>query len=170
MPRAAGTRPATTWSAPVTDHDVPEYARAALRRITDQLDELRTQRIRLRAAGEELAARLPARPRPDPAEKLRAAAQNRDTPVELIRVARAVREGRTSWQEIVDGQASSVPEVAAFQEHMNRELARFIDSGALRDLLPTRQDGPPPDTAHERPTSPTRDEDGDEIEVRWVRR
>lgn len=153
----------------MTDHDVPEYARAALLRITDQLDELRTQRIRLRAAAEELAAGVPAHPRPDPAETLRVAAQSRDAPVELIRVARAVRDGRTSWQEIVDGQASSVPEVAAFQEHMNSELARFIDSGALRDLLPPRQDGPSQDTTRERPTPPTLD-DEDEIEIQWVRR
>lgn len=160
------------------DHDVPEYARAALRRITDRLDDLRTQRIRFSAAAAEVNASLSTQPRPDPAETLRAAAQDRGAPIELVRVARAVREGRTTWQAIVDGQASSVPEVAAYQAHMNSELERFVESGALADLLRSaEQDNPPRDTAGEQRVSPrrarrpaARDDDDDEVEIQWVRR
>lgn len=158
------------------DHDVPEHARAALSAITDRLDELRTQRIRFQAAAEKVTAELSARPRPDPAETLRAAAQDRDAPADLVRVARAVREGRTTWQAIVDGHANSVPEVAAFQARMKAELARFVET--LPDLRPAERDGPPRDSAGEAPAPPRRarrpaprdDDEDDEMAIGWLRR
>jgi hypothetical protein len=158
----------------VPDHDVPEHARAALSAITDRLDELRTQRIRFTAAAAAVNAELAARPRPDPAETLRAAAADRDAPADLVRVARAVREGRTTWQAIAAGAANSVPEVAAFQTRMKAELARFVDS--LPDLRPA---DPPRDVGlDEAPTPPRRarrsaprDDDGeDEVPIEWLRR
>lgn len=142
------------------DHDVPDYAREAASRMTARLDELSTRTIRFRATAEHLATTLADHPRPDPAEMLRTAAQDRTAPVELVRVARAVREGRTTWQEIVDGKASSVPEFAAYQRHTNDQVRRLIESGAL-DL--TRREEPPPAPPHV-------EEDEDEVEIKWVRR
>lgn len=158
------------------DHDVPDHARAALSAITDRLDELRTQRIRFQAAAAEVTAELAARPRPDPAETVRAAAQDRDAPADLVRVARAVREGRTTWQAIVDGAANSVPEVAAFQARMKAELARFVES--LPDLRPAEQGDPPRDSASEAPVPPRRarrpaardDDEEDGVPIQWLRR
>jgi hypothetical protein len=145
----------------VTDHDVPEYARAALHSLTAKLDELRTQRIRLSAAAEEAAARLGPRSRPAPEDVLRAAAQDRDAPADLVRVARAVREGRTTWAEIVSGRANAVPEVVAFQERTKAELARLIDT------LPDLSGLPPKPAEHGEDDGEDDDED---FEVRWVRR
>ena len=91
-------------------------------------------------------SRTPSRPRVDPAERLRAAAQDRDAPADLVRVARAVREGRTTWQAIVDGAANSVPEVVAFQTRLKAKWARFVET--LPDLRPA---DPPRDDAGEAP-------------------
>ncbi len=157
------------------DHDVPDYTRAALSALTDRLDELRTQRIRFQAAAAAVTAELAARPRPDPAETLRAAAQDRDAPADLVRVARAVRDGRTTWQAIVDGAANSVPEVAAYQARMKAELARYVDS--MPDLRPAEQNDPPRDSAapvppprSRRPAARDDDEDEDGVAIQWVRR
>jgi hypothetical protein len=158
----------------VPDHDVPDYARAALSAITDRLDDLRTQRIRFAAAAAAVNAELSARPRSDPAETLRAAAQDRDAPADLVRVARAVRDGRTTWQAIVDGAANSVPEVAAYQARMKAELARFVDS--VSDVRPAEQHDPPrnpapvPPPRSRRPAARDDDEDEDGVAIQWVRR
>ena len=82
-----------------------------------------------------------------------------------MRVARAVREGRTTWAEIVSGRANAVPEVVAFQERTRAELARLLET--LPDLagMPPKPTETPP---HEHGDD---DEDDDEdFEVRWVRR
>lgn len=155
----------TTWSATVSDHDVPEYARAAVHAITSRLDELRTQRVRLGAAAEEAAARLGPRSRPAPEDVLRAAAQDRDAPADLVRVASAVRQGRTTWEAIVSGRANAVPEVVAFQERTKAELARLIE--VLPGLRPPSEqvENPP-----EEPRTPPRRGGGEDFEVRWARR
>lgn len=152
----------------MTEHDVPDYARAQLRRLTDRLDNLRTHRIRFAAAAAEVTAKVSAHP--DPANTLRAAAMDRAAPVELVRVARAVREGRTTWQEIVDRRADSVPEVAAFQVHMNETMARLIASGELPEVHPAEDTASAQHDPLPQPRRPTpRDDDGDEIEIQWVR-
>ena len=146
----------------MTDHDVPEYARAALHSLTAKLDELRTQRIRLSAAAEEAAARLGPRSRPAPEDVLRAAAQDRDAPADLVRVARAVREGRTTRAEIVSGRATAVPEAVAFQERTKAALARLIDTRPDLSGLPPKPTFAPPREHGE--------DDDEDFEVRWVRR
>lgn len=151
----------------MTDFEAPEYARAALRRVTDRVDDLTTQTIRFRAVADDAAARFADQPRPDPAAMLRAAAQDRDAPVELVRVARAVREGRTSWQEIVDGKASSVPEFAAYKAHMDQQVMTLIESGALAPSLPEEPPAPAPVPPRPRPRP---EEDEDEVAIQWVRR
>jgi hypothetical protein len=147
----------------VPDHDVPEYARAALHSITAKLEELRTQRIRLGAAAEEVTARLGPRSRPAPEEVLWAAAQDRDAPADLVRVARAVRDGRTTWEAVVSGRANAVPEVVAFQERTRAELTRLVE--VLPGLLPADQ----PRSEPPEPRTPVRQDDED-FEVKWLRR
>lgn len=120
----------------MTDQDVPDFAAPAMRRLNEQLSELRTRRIRLHQAAEE-AAREAADPddQPDPVDRLRTAALARDAPIELVHVARAVREGRTSWEGIVAGEANAVPEVDAARARAQEHLQELIDSGALRDMV-----------------------------------
>lgn len=154
----------------MTDFDVPEYARAALRRVTDRVDELSTQTIRFRTVAQDLAAKFADRPRPDPAEILRAAAEKRDAPIELVRVARAVRDGRTSWQEIVDGKASSVPEFVAYQTHMNQQVTALIESGELKVTLPEEPSAPPVPAEPAPRRVARQEEDEDEVAIEWVRR
>jgi hypothetical protein len=56
--------------------------------------------------------------------------RDRDAPADLVRVARAVREGRTTWEAIVSGRANAVPEVVAFQERTKTEPARLVEGAA----------------------------------------
>lgn len=107
------------------DHGVPDHVREGVRRVTDTIDDLRTTRIRLGKAAEEHAARHPRPERPEPAARLRQAAMRRDAPIELVRLARAVQDGRTTWQAVVTGQADALPEVAAVQARARAGMARL---------------------------------------------
>lgn len=107
------------------DHGVPDHVRDGVRRVTDVIDDLRTARIRLGKAADEHAAKHPRPERPEPAARLRQAAMRRDAPIELVRLARAVQDGRTTWQAVVSGQADTLPEVIAVQARARAGLARL---------------------------------------------
>ena len=125
------------------DHGAPDHVRDGLRRVTDMIDELRTARIRLGKAAEEHAAKNPRVARADPAERLRAAAMSRDASIELVRLARAVQDGRTTWRAVVSGQANALPEVVAVQARAREGVARLVDSGALNRLREPEQSARP---------------------------
>ncbi|NIJ13205.1 hypothetical protein FHU38_003549 [Saccharomonospora amisosensis] len=130
--------------------DVPAHVRDAVRRVTDEMDELRTRRIRFRDTAAEHAAKRDRPEPPEPAEALREAALRRDAPVELVRLARAVREGRTSWQAIVSGDAGSLPEFIALRTRARNGINRILAEGLLhRGDLPERsQSADPPGHEH----------------------
>ena len=128
-------------SATVRDHGVPDHVRDGLRRVTDVIDELRTARIRLGKAADGHATKHPQPERAEPAERLRQAAMRRDAPVELVRLARAVQDGRTTWQAVVSGKADALPEVIAIQARARQGLARLVASGALERLRTPALDG-----------------------------
>lgn len=115
------------------DHGAPDHIRESVRRVTDVIDDLRTARIRLGKAAEEHAAKHPRPERLEPAERLRQAAMRRDAPIELVRLARAVQDGRTTWQAVVSGQADTLPEVVAVQARARAGIARRTDKDAQDD-------------------------------------
>jgi hypothetical protein len=98
------------------DDYVPPELESLLRSADQAFEPFRTRLARAR----ELP--LPDIEPPDPGE-LRAAAQRPDAPAELKAVERAVREGRTSWPEVISGRADRLPEVAAFHRAGARRLA-----------------------------------------------
>jgi len=118
----------------VRDHGVPDHVRDGVRRVTDAIDDLRTARIRLGKAADELAAKHPRPERAEPAERLRQAAMRRDAPIELVRLARAVQDGRTTWQAVVSGQADTLPEVIAVQARARAGIARLMDKETPRPV------------------------------------
>jgi hypothetical protein len=124
---------------------VPDHVRDGLRRVTDVIDDLRTARIRLGKAAEEHAAKHPRPERAEPAERLRQAAMHRDAPIELVRLARAVQDGRTTWQAVVSGQADTVPEVMAVQARARQGIARLVDRPREPEQEPPQAEAPAPD-------------------------
>jgi hypothetical protein len=98
----------------------PPHMEATLRRFDDAVATLRTTVIR--------ASKIEIRDMPplDPKELERAAAAP-DAPEHLRAVARAVREGRTSWAEVAAGKGLDVPEIrdliAASGPRMTEKLA-----------------------------------------------
>jgi hypothetical protein len=67
-----------------------------------------------------------------PADALREAAMAPGAPVELVYVARAVGDGRTSWQEIVEGRADHLPEVIGLHARSTLLTARARHAAARR--------------------------------------
>jgi hypothetical protein len=65
-----------------------------------------------------------------PADALREAAMAPGAPIELVYVARAVRDGRTSWQEIVEGRADHLPEMIGLHARSTLLTARARHAAA----------------------------------------
>lgn len=63
-------------------------------------------------------------PRDVDPERIRALAESSRAPDELRAVARAVREGRTTWREAVAGEADHLPEVRGFHKAQRERLVR----------------------------------------------
>jgi len=63
-------------------------------------------------------------PRDVDPERIRALAESPRAPDELKAVARAVREGRTTWRKAVAGEADHLPEVRAFQKAQRERLVQ----------------------------------------------
>lgn len=89
------------------DNYVPPELTALRDRAENAFEPFRTRLVRAR----ELP--LPDIAPPDP-DELRAAAQRPDAPAVLTAVQRAVRDGRTTWPEVISGRAGHLPEVADF--------------------------------------------------------
>jgi hypothetical protein len=93
------------------------FAPQALRRILRHIDELASGPYRHDAA---TATRLDVMRRraavrvEAAAAELANAAGTRDAPRELRALARAVREGRTTWEQCVAGRADDLPEVRSW--------------------------------------------------------
>ncbi len=77
---------------------------------------------------------------PDP-EEVRRAAEHEDASAELVAIAAAVRDGRTTWPNVVAGEADHLPEVLAFY-------------AAQRERLLAQVTEPPEATAPRRRTDP----------------
>lgn len=130
------------------DDYIPSELEALRRRADEAFDPFRTRLARAR----ELP--LPDIGPPDP-DELRAAAQRPDAPAELKAVERAVREGRTTWPEVISGRADRLPEVAALHragaQHLADARHEEPDAApAARPPKPTRPveewEDEPPDT------------------------
>jgi hypothetical protein len=92
----------------VNREPVPAFLESALRRFEDALAGHRTLRIR----AEQIE--VPDVPGPS-ADELAAAAADPDAPRELKDVARAVAEGRSTWDDVIHARPTS-PEVRALAE------------------------------------------------------
>jgi hypothetical protein len=131
------------------DNYVPPELEALRYRAENAFEPFRTRLIRAR----ELP--LPNIEPPDPGA-LRAAAQRPDAPGVLKAVERAVRDGRTTWPEVISGRADRLPEVATLyragvQHLLNAQRDVPADPSATPPPKPTRpaqpvedwEDGPP---------------------------
>ena len=128
----------------------PPHLGSALRRFDDAVATLRGTVIRASKI------EIPDLPPPDPKELERAAAAP-DAPEQLRAVARAVREGRTSWAEVAAGKGLDVPEIhdliAASGPRMAEKLAE-----AEAELAEQEAGNGTPARAHRRGPAPD-DED-----------
>lgn len=93
------------------DNQVPTEALNAFRMLEESVGELDAQLERAKQAD------VPEFEDPDPSV-MAAAYEDADAPAEMRAVARAVAEGRTSWEEIAAGGASDVPEVQAVEAYV----------------------------------------------------
>jgi hypothetical protein len=142
--------------------DDTNHLRPAVRAFDEQLVELRTQRIRFgslpRPGGVDSGIE-PARSLMAEASALRAAAESATAPVELIRIAKAVRMGRTTYAAVVAGAADHLPEVAAAKAAAREQFQGMVAAGTVRLVLdhdpdrhdpdrhdPDRHDAEPPPT------------------------
>ena len=120
----------------------PPHLQSALRRFDDAVGTLRSTVIR----ASELP--LPPIPAPDPAELARAAVAP-DAPEHLRAVARAVREGRTTWAEVAEGKGLDVPEIrdliSASGSRMASKLAEAEAELAEQDAPDDQHADPGPD-------------------------
>lgn len=71
------------------------------------------------------------------AETLEIAAQADDAPAELRSLARAVRDGRTSWAEIVAGESEDLPELQRMRDESQRRTARLLERWGVPAAAPS---------------------------------
>jgi hypothetical protein len=95
---------------------MPNELADALRRI-ENLTASCTERL----SSAQARWKTTAAPRDVDPERLRTLAESPGAPDELKAVAKAVREGRTTWRQAVAGDADHLPEVRAF--HKAQRLA-----------------------------------------------
>ncbi|MBB3050016.1 hypothetical protein FHS23_001011 [Prauserella isguenensis] len=128
---------------------IPPQMQAALKTFEASLAEFRTQRLRV----EQLE--VPETPPVDP-EELEQAAQRPDAPEKLKAVARAVDEGRATWDDVVNARSHTAPEVrellaasgpgivhgleqAEHEESETADAARPHAAGPEHEQQPTRR-------------------------------
>ncbi|WP_199430909.1 hypothetical protein [Qaidamihabitans albus] len=104
---------------------VPAHLRAPLASFETALADFRTQRIRLEQR------EVPDTPAVD-AEKLAEAAERPDAPEKLKAVARAVAEGRATWDDVAEGRVEAAPEV--------RELFAASGPGIVRGMAEAEEE------------------------------
>lgn len=134
------------------DGYIPPDLEALLRRADAAFDPFRDRLAQARRLP------LPEIEPPDP-EQLRAAAARPDAPDELKAVARAIRDGRTTWADLLAGRSDHLPEVAAFYRVAGEQVARAA-RGESTDPTPSKRPARP------KPV----DEDEDEPPQSFMRR
>jgi hypothetical protein len=132
------------------DNYVPPELEALRHRAENAFEPFRTRLARAR----ELPLPHIAPPNPD---ELRAAAQHPNAPAALKAVERAVRDGRTTWPDVISGRADRLPEVtelhrASVQHLLNAQHEKPDATPAAPRPKPARrarpredweEDGPP---------------------------
>lgn len=108
------------------DGYVPPRLEAPLAAFENAIADLRTRRIRLEQV------ELPAAEGPSTAELAEAAARP-DAPAELKAVARAVEEGRASWDDVLAGRVDAAPEIGEMFDASRERFAELWERGQAED-------------------------------------
>jgi hypothetical protein len=98
---------------------MPNELADALRRI-ENLTAACTERL----SNAQARWKTTSAPRDVDPERLRTLAESPGAPDELRAVAKAVREGRTTWRQAVAGDADHLPEVRAFHQAQRERLVQ----------------------------------------------
>lgn len=115
------------------DGYVPPHAEESLRGFEDALADLRTRRIRLERV------EMPQVEGPTSRDLAHAAAQP-GAPAELRSMARAVAEGRASWDDVLAGRVGAAPEVAALFDASRERFAALMERGRAEDERREREE------------------------------
>jgi hypothetical protein len=118
------------------DRPRPPQLDQVMVRLENALAPIRTRIYRAR---ERMAAK---RPRPGPSAALLArAAESEQAPADLQAVAQAVREGRTTWEQVAAGDADHLPEMKRFYAKSLERTRRVLEQWHQPDEQRRRDDG-----------------------------